>query len=124
MSDKHRATSSKNPLAVHGELLNELRLLVFNSKDKEYLVKYESLSGERRKECDEFVKFFSHCPRCRKPNPKYNLIGIFLDDSPEKIEIKEKLVNLMKQQKDTNPDVSVGVLCCKCFEELFDNEII
>jgi hypothetical protein len=122
MSDKDQNATFKKALAIHGELLNELRL-IFNSKDREYLVKYENLTTEKRKECDEFVKFYSLCPRCHKPNPRYNLIGIFLDDSPNKKEIKEKLINLMRKQKETNPALSVGVLCCKCFLELFDKQV-
>jgi len=122
MSEQNRDPKYQNALSFGGELLNELRL-IFTSRDREYLDKYESLTEEKRKECDEFVEYFSHCPRCNKQNPKYNLIGLFLDDSPKKQEIRKKLVKLMKDQKNNKIPVSLGVLCCECYKEIFEKEI-
>ncbi len=122
MSEQNRDPVHQNILSLHGDLLNELRL-IFTSKDREYLDKYESLTEEKRKECDEFVEFFSHCPRCKKQNPKYNLIGLFLDETPKKQKIKKKLVKLMKDLKNNNISVSVGVLCCECYKEIFEKDI-
>lgn len=123
MSKRKQDFTSQDTLSLRGELLKDLRL-IFTTKDREYLDKFESLSEKEKQECEEFIEFYSYCPNCHKQNPKYNLIGIFLDDSEEKQEIREKLVSLMKKQKKKEgASLSVGVLCCECYEHLFNKKV-
>ncbi|TFG06895.1 MAG: hypothetical protein EU539_06430 [Promethearchaeota archaeon] len=104
------------------EELNKLRDIIANHPD----IKLEKLSDEEKSHYSRFIKFYSACPICGELNHYHNLKKLFFDDDNENI--KEKLILFMNlgekySKKLKTFNIDIGIPCCKCFKELFDEDL-
>lgn len=70
----------------------------------------------------EFLKFFRNCPICFRENDTFYLESLYFSDKPEIVEIKKRLLSLMKKFKYIDyksNKITLGIPCCECFETVF-----
>ena len=106
-------------------ILKELgRKIIGNLKIRSSIEKLNfKLRSYENSQLERFMKFFSICPICKKNNHQTNLKTFYYSKNPNSIELKNKLLTLMKKSKDFDISylnkISLGIPCCSCFKSLF-----
>jgi len=110
-----------NPNQLRDEMINELnnlREIIANHPD----VKYQSLPEDQKQCFNEFVRTYSTCPLCGEYLHFFNLKKVFFDE--EKQIIRDNLIEIMnsKSKKLKKFSLNIGIPCCKCYKEIFENK--
>ena len=74
-----------------------------------------------REEFEKFYEHFSTCPACKVRNHESYLEDFYFSDDPEKLKIKEQMLNLFEQLENYLDNITLGIPCCSCFELMFQN---
>lgn len=127
MTDKIQETAeTRGLISLREEMLAELERLrqIMEGCDYNAEEDYNNLSEEEKEIFDNFLESYSKCPICNESNHKGYLMKFYLDSSPDKIQLKEKLLKLMKESKNFDEiyynKISLGIPCCMCFNEVFE----
>ena len=105
-----------NPNELRDQMLGELETLkelISNHPD----TKLKYLSDEEKKVFQEFLKFYSFCPLCKRRNHQISIKKFYFDENHA--ELKKELIKLMELKKNNNMSVGIGILCCSCFDKFF-----
>ena len=84
---------------------------------------YLALTPEEKMVFHEFLEYFSICPVCKKKNHKAYLKTFYFHNSPDKKNLKKRLLKLIAESKDYDNiyynKIFVGIPCCDCFKKYF-----
>jgi len=79
---------------------------------------YEALSDEEKKNCDNFLEFYSICPICKGENHKDDLMRFYFEETEFAKKLKENLLKLMHKSKNYKNKIIIGIPCCQCFKKI------
>lgn len=82
------------------------------------------LTDNEKKTLNEFLEFYSKCPICKNKIQKSHLLDFYFKKDLDSINLKKKLLNLMKQSKNFDEKIIVGIPSCICFSKFFPNKKI
>ena len=112
--------------SLREEMLEELERLrgIMNGGENELDEKFfDNLTTEEKEIVDNFVDFFSTCPVCNQENHKFYLKKFYFDTNIEKIQLKERLLELMENINEFDDNnynkIVLGIPCCDCFKKFF-----
>ena len=110
-----------NPNQLRDEMLNELnnlKSIISNHPD----LKFNKLTDEEKECFTEFIKFYSICPICGSFLHYNNMRKLFFDE--EKQDLIKYLTEIMKMRnkKLNKYDLNIGIPCCACYKEIFEEE--
>jgi len=77
------------------------------------------LSDAEKKTLNEFLEFYSKCPICKNNIQKRHLLDFYFKKDLDSVILKKKLLNLMKQSKNFDEKIIVGIPCCFCYSRVF-----
>lgn len=72
----------------------------------------------------KFLEFYSECPICKNKIQKNSLIDFYFKTDPDSINLKKKLLKLMKQSENFDGKIIVGIPCCFCYGKIFPGKKI
>ena len=117
---------------VCSKVLKDKRKSLFLFNRMLYLMKkHEKELKKREKEFKKIEKgikmlsiFFSdlRCPKCGRRNTHFSLISFCRSTDAYKISLRKNLINLIKTHRDCKFNIRIGIPCCSCFNQVFENE--
>ncbi len=101
-------------------ILTPLREALITEIEKKQ--RFNNLTDEEKELFRNFLMSFSRCPICNKQNHSKNLESLFFSRETYKIELKKKLIALMKEINRSlyYNKISIGIPCCECFNKIFN----
>ncbi len=117
-------TSNERESNLRRQLLRELERLrsIMGGEETPYKKRFESLTDQQKEEFRHFFKEFAKCPICSAKNHESYLLKFFISTAPEKVKLKEMLINIARNLEDLNEklykSVNLGIPCCKCYSKL------
>jgi len=69
---------------------------------------------------DKFIEHFDTCPICKCSNHLNYLEEFYFTADPQKVKMKQQLLNLLVNLDEEDKNLTVGIPCCSCFKEIFE----
>lgn len=120
--------NDENFRSLREEMLLELRRLevILRGESSKIDSRIEKLSESEREVLEDFIKYYSNCPICKRENHRSYLISFYFNTNPERIELKESLLDYLyiykkRYEEGVNP-VLIGIPCCHCYKKHFNEE--
>ncbi len=71
-----------------------------------------------------FLRFFSHCPICKKENHFESLKSFYFSKSPKMVKLKDQLLDMLdylsRVELSGKSNLAIGIPCCSCYKNYFN----